>query len=420
MQREPLAATEILLSGAVLPLAILVPIWLVTPTPEHAGGLRADPLYYAAMALRDSAPERLSHVAPWCWRVLTPFLVSLWPIDAEGFPDAIQHFKRLAFVSNWLSLVLLYSLLRRLGASPAARVFGVLAYAGIHWTVKFSFRAPGYVDFQMQLLVIAVLLCMVARRYWLMLPLFALAAIQKETTLLLLPAVALHRFLARPERGGADAAWLAGLLVLPSIALFWVRSGVEPVNDFSAVDAIARVLSEQLLDVAFWPRFGIAIFSGLGILPLLLAWRPHATAKFLRDEPQWGVVIACGLTALAGGVDKARLFLPMTPAIVVIAVSVWQPALSNIAHSGRTLAWLSVTLLLNAYLGHHFEPMGDAGAALARLAPIHARGSLTGAWLRIASVAGLWFAATAVLRPLAGPSNPPYPPEPGRPRASDW
>ncbi len=400
MQREPLAPTEILLAAVVLPLAILVPTWLATPTPEHAGGLRADQLHYAAMALRDSAPERLSQVAPWCWRVLTPFQVSLWPIGAETFPDAIRHFKLLAFASNWLSLVLLFALLHRLGAGPAARVFGVLAYAGIHWTVKFSFRAPGYVDFQMQLLVIALLLCMVARRYWLALPLFALAAIQKETTLLLLPAVVLHRWNHRPERGVTDAAWLAGALALPLIALVWVRSAIVPVNDFSAADAVGRVLAGQLLDIAFWPRFGIAIFSGLGILPLLLAWRPRETAKFVRDEPHWGLVIACGLVALAGGVDKARLFLPMTPAVVVIAVCVWRPALRDIRHSRRALAWMTITLLLNAYLGHHFEAMGEPGAALARLAPIHAQGSLASAWARLAIGAGVWCAATAGLRPF--------------------
>jgi len=400
MQRESLAPTEILLAAVVLPLAILVPTWLATPTPEHAGGLRADQLYYAAMALRDSAPERLSHVAPWCWRVLTPFLVSLRPVGSEAFPDAIQHFKQLAFASNWLSLALLYALLRRLGSRPAACAFGVLVYAGIHWTVKFSFRAPGYVDFQMQLLVIALLLCMVARRYWLMLPLFALAAIQKETALLLLPAVVLHYWNRRSENAAANAAWLVGVLALPLIALAWARNSIAPVNDFSAAAAVGRVLTNQLLDPAFWPRFGIAISSGLGILPLLLLWRARATAAFFREEPHWALLIVCTLAALAGGVDKARLFLPMTPAIVVVAVHVWRPAWITGAHSARALAWGIATLLLNAYLGHHFEPMGEAGAALARLAPIHAEHSLGEAGLRIAIVAGLWFAATASLRPL--------------------
>ena len=170
--------------------------------------------------------------------------------------------------------------------------------------------------------------------------------------------------------------------------------------DDDIVNEHAIILAEQLLDPDFWPRFGIAIFSGLGILPLLLAWRARATAELLRNEPHWGVLIVCGLAALAGGVDKARLFLPMTPAIVVIAVQVCQPALHAGARSARALAWLILTLLLNAYLGHHFEPMGEAGAGLARLAPIHAEHSLGEAGLRVAIVAGLWLAATASLRPL--------------------
>jgi hypothetical protein len=399
MQREPLAPSEVLLAAVALPLAILAATWLATPTPTHEGGLRADQLYYAAMALRDSAPERLTQVAPWCWRVLTPFQVSLWPLAAGDFPDAIRHFKLLAFASNWLTLVLLYALLRRGGATRSARVFGVLAYAGIHWTVKFSFRAPGYVDFQMQLLVVAVLLCMVARRYWLALPLFALAALQKETTLLLIPAVALHRWLHRDRSSLADLVWLAGAVSLPLIALLWLRSAIEPVNAFSATAAVGRVLGGQLLDPAFWPRFGVAIFSGLGILPLLLASRPRATARYIRAEPHWGAAVACGLLALAGGVDKARLFLPITPAIVVIAVGVWRPALRDLRRRRRAFAWATITLLLHAYLGHHFEPMGEPGAALARLAPIHAQGPLTGAWLRIAVVVGLWFGVTALLQP---------------------
>lgn len=399
MQREPRAHTQALLAAVVLPIAILIPTWLATPTPSHENGLRADQLYYAAMALRDSAPERLTHVAPWCWRVLTPFQVSLWPGGPAPLPSTLGNFEALAFASNWLALALLYALLLRVGASPAGRVFGVLAYAGIHWTVKFSFRAPAYVDFQMQLLVIALLLCVVARRYWLVPALFALAALQKETALLLLPAVAWHRMRRRSERTPENAAWLATAIALPLIALVAVRSAIAPVNEFSAATAVGRMLGDQLLDPGFWPRFGIATFSGLGLLPLLLARRPRATARFLRDEPLWAAVVACFALALAGGVDKARLFLPMTPALVVITVGVWRDVLDDLQRSRRALAWAGLTLLLHAYLGHHFEPMGAPGAALARLAPIHADGSLVEPWLRIAAVSGLWLGATALLLP---------------------
>jgi hypothetical protein len=273
----------------------------------------------------------------------------------------------------------------------------VLAYAGIHWTLKFSFRAPLYVDFQMQTLVLAILYLATARRYWATLPLFALAALQKEAALLLIPAVAAHRWGSRRTFEAADGWWLAGALLLPAAALASVRAAVPPVNDYSAARAVAQVLTQQLPDPQFWPRFAVAVFSGLGLLPLLLAWRWRAVGHCLRENPHWTLLIACGALALFGGVDKARLFLPITPVVVVLAVAVWEPALRAGVSPLPALAWVALTLLLNAYLGHHFEPMGPRGAALARLAPIHAPGSVLPSLARIAAVSVLWCGATALL-----------------------
>jgi len=397
MPRETVTPREFLLAGIALPLAILIPIWLTTWTPASETGPRSDQLLYAAMALRDLAPPHLTATAPWCWRIVTPLQVSFLPVGAEPFRDVIANFKLLAFASNWLSLVLLYALLRRLGAAPAARVFGVLAYAGIHWTLKFSFRAPAYVDFQMQTLMLAILYLTLARRYWATLPLLALAALQKETALILIPAVALHRFGTRRTFAAADALWLAGALLLPAAALLGVRTAIPPANDYSATQAVRWVLTQQLPDPDFWPRFLVAVFSGLGILPLLLVWRWRCVRSSLRENPHWTALLACGLLALLGGVDKARLFLPLTPAVVVLAVVAWAPALRGRAPAWALLAWAALTLLLNAYLGHLFEPMGPPGLALARLAPIHAKASMLPSLVRIGAVAAVWCAATAAL-----------------------
>jgi hypothetical protein len=396
MPRETATPREFLLAGIALPLLILLPIWLFTSTPAYETGLRSDQLHYAAMAMRDVAPPRLYERAPWCWRILTPLQVSFLPVGEDPFSDVITRFKVLAFVSNWVSLVLLYALLRKLRASPAARVFGVLAYAGIHWTLKFSFRAPAYVDFQMQTLVLAILFFMVARRYWMTLPLFVLAALQKETALLLIPAVAVHRWGVRRRFEGADGLWLASALLLPAVALAAVRDAVPPVNDYAATQVFRWVVTQQLPDPHFWPRLLVALFSGLGILPLVLGWRWRAVWRRLREKPHWLAVLACGVLALFGGVDKARLFLPMTPAVIVLAVVAWDPVLRE--HEMPAVTWIVLTLLLNAYLGHHFEPMGPRGAALARLAPVHASTSMAPSLVRIGIVAAVWCLATAVLQ----------------------
>jgi hypothetical protein len=396
MPRETVTPREFLLAGVALPLLILAPIWLTTSTPGYETGLRSDQLHYAAMAMRDVAPPRLYERAPWCWRILTPLQVSFLPVGEDPSSDVITRFKVLAFASNWVSLILLYALLRKLRASPAARFFGVLAYAGIHWTLKFSFRAPAYVDFQMQTLVLAILFFMVARRYWVTLPLFVLAALQKETALFLIPAVAVHRWHTRRRFDGADGLWLASALVLPALALVAVRAAIPPMNDYSATQVLRWVLTQQLPDPHFWPRLLVALFSGLGILPLLLGWRWRAVWQCLRENPHWLAVLACGLLVLFGGVDKARLFLPMTPAVVVLAVIAWDPVLRE--REMPAMAWIVLTLLLNAYLGHHFEPMGPRGAALARLAPIHASTSMAPSLVRIGIVAAVWCVSTAVLQ----------------------
>jgi hypothetical protein len=289
--------------------------------------------------------------------------------------------------------------LRRSGAAPPTAGFGVLAYAGIHWTIKFSFRAPAYVDFQMQTLLLAALVLMVSRRYWATLPLFALAAIQKEAGLLVVPVVALHRWGTQPRFGAGDRAWLACAGLVPLAALAIVRVAVPASNEYAPLAVALHVLGEQIPDPAFWPRFFVAGFSGLGLLPLLLVWRWRSTVRFLRANPHWAALLGLGFLGLFGGIDKARLFLPMTPAVVVVAAMIWQPELQGSRR--RALAWVAVTLLLNAYLGHHFEPMGASGEALARLAPIHSAGPMGASIVRIIAVAAIWcgFSAAIGLRP---------------------
>jgi hypothetical protein len=247
----------------------------------------------------------------------------------------------------------------------------------------------------MQTLMLAIVYCMLAQRSWWTLPLFVLAALQKETTLMLIPVVAVYRSHRRGRFVAADAAWLAAAVVASLAALAAVRAAVPASNDYAATHALTRVLTEQLPDPAFWPRFLVAIASGLGVLPLLLAWRWRSVGRSLRDGPHWLLWLALAALALLGGVDKARLLLPMLPAVVILAVTAWQPFLRD---GGRAaLAWAALTLLLHAYLGHHFEPMGPPGTALARLAPIHSEASMLPGLARLAAVAVVWWAGTAAL-----------------------
>jgi len=247
----------------------------------------------------------------------------------------------------------------------------------------------------MQTLIIAILALAAAGRTWWTLPLFGLCALQKETALFLIPVVALQRWSDERRFGRSDWLWLASALALPALAVALVRASITPVNPYDPTRVVRWVVSHQLADPQFWPRLLVAVFSGLGLLPLLLAWRARALGHLLRERPAFGLYLVCGVLLLFGGVDKARLLLPLTPAVAALATLVWQPVLSE--RGWPVLGWVTLTLVLHAYLGHLFEPMGPPGGALARLAPVHAADPIAPSLARIGVVAAGWGAATLAL-----------------------
>lgn len=382
------ATKERLLTWALLPLLVLASIWLATPLIEHNSGRDSDGVLYAAMAEKTAGGEVLSRTAPWCWRPLTPFLASLLPFST------VMDFKVLAFFSNWLSLVLLYEILRRCNRSSLAAAAGVLFYAGVFWTVKFSFYSPCYVDSQTQVFLLAVMLLMILRRYWVLPLLIGVGALQKESMVLLTPVVFLHY--ARLHR---RTMWRALLyfvaLVIPGIAaLAAARLAVDPANHYSSLDTLVANVG-RATQAGFWPRLLLALFSGLGMLPLVVCYRARYSYQFLRDNPEWPAIIVVGIPLLFGGVDKARLFLYVLPVLVLTASRILEDALDR--PSRATWVWIGTTLLLHLYMGHQFTAMGTYEDYLNWMVPTHAPGPLLPSFGRLGLVVVIWLGVTLAM-----------------------
>jgi hypothetical protein len=375
----------------LLLLLFLLFVWLTTPLIESNRGLDNDGVLYAAMAQRATHPDDPNaFFAPWCWRVLTPFLASLLPFDLLG------NFKVLAFVTNWLSLLLLYGLLRRLDRPPKVALLGVMLYAGVFWTVKFSFYSPTYIDVQTQTFLLAVLYLMVSRLYWPLPLLLTLGVLQKESLLLLAPVVYVHRGRQEGWFRGKPLLLLITLLLLPLGALWWVRSAIPAGNLYSPLNAYLGNLTEQTTSMRFWPRFVLEIFSGLGILPVLLLYRAKEAGNFLHSHPEWAMQMVIGTLLLFGGEDKGRLFLFMLPALIVTATFLLEPLLSDPTWSVRL--WLGVTLVLHFYLGHHLTPMGTVAQYHERLVPLHSYSPLSASLLYYLPGLTVWAFATLFMR----------------------
>jgi hypothetical protein len=301
----------------------------------------------------------------------------------------------LAFVSNWLSLVLIFGILRRSGFSQALSALGVVLYAGVFWSIKFFFYSPAYVDSGTQVFWLAILYCAVAGRYAAVPVLLTVGVLQKESLLLLAPVVWVD-FAARQGSLKLRSLAYGGALVAPAaLILLGVRTAIPATNDYTATAMIASQVAYTATP-ANWPRLLLAVFSGLGILPLVTAVRPRAAGARLH-EPLWFALLVLGGVLLVGGEDKARLFLYSLPAVVVLAVAVIDDLLRR-SDPRRFVPWLAVVLGLHLTLGHHFSRMGDFREYMDRMVPTYASDdAVLGGLVRLAVVTALFAIATAAL-----------------------
>jgi len=360
-RRPPWSSAEIILLAAVSLLLPLL-VFIATPLNEHNGGRDADGVHYAAMADTLAADSADARAAPFCWRILTPWLASVLPLPP------LASFRLLAGVASVLSLLLLYDVLRSMPTSPPVRFFGLLLYAGVFWALKFSFYSPFYIDAETQAFLLLVLSLMVRGRFLLIAILLPIAVLQKESLLALAPVVFAHYAADTTDERRRRLRLLAALVLPAIVALLIVRGAIEPSNSYSSARAFLGSIG-QLRHVTVWPRFVAEIFSGLGILPAVLLLLASHARRFLLSHRSWALHLSIGAVLLFGGPEKARFFLFMLPGLIVVVADSLQS--SAAATETRVLLWMTAVVLLQFYVGHHFTPMGTFADYRQRMVPIH-------------------------------------------------
>lgn len=344
-------------------LILVAAVFATTPITEYNAGFDSDGLVYGAMAGGD---ERLdaswARLPPWCYRVVTPFLASLLPWST------LQNFRVLAFVSNVLSLMILFAILGRFGFSLVSRALGVMLYAGVFWTLKFSFYSPAYIDYQTQLLLLAIILLTLREHFVLLLPVLALAALQKESLAAYSLFPVAYFLIHRRHRFSAWSGILClSLLVVPAAALLVVRCLVP------ATEAVSKFTVDLSLftEAGAWSVFVQATFSGLGVLPVVLAVRYGRWLTFLNEHREWLPYLAISLASLFVGTDIGRLYLYLLPLVIVLSLIVIEDLRRDVA-SGRFVAWAVAGLGVHGFMGGYLTPMGSFEDYLNRMVPEHA------------------------------------------------
>lgn len=356
------------LAASLLAIGFLLVISAMTPPIDRYKGADSDGRQYVTMA-GDTVMfgARFAGYAPFAYRVATPWLASWVPAG-----NVIAKFRILAWVDAALILLLAYALLHTLGFGPWDSLLGMGLYGLSFWTLKFAFYSPCYIDHQTQVVLLAILLVM-ARGWWPLLPFMIFGGyFQKESVLAVVPVITAFFIGRRGWRWWPAYAVGMASAVAAVAARLALEGMVHPTN--SELGGPLYAIQDSWGVISHTPGYPriliVAAFSCLGVMPLLLISHLRWVLRYLWQNPAWLVMILVGVALLLGGLDKSRLFLNMLPAVVVASVAL-------IAHLRKQLTprrfalWLTLVLLVHAYLGAHLEPFRDFMDYLNRMVPEH-------------------------------------------------
>jgi hypothetical protein len=339
---------------------------LTTQQTDNEKGADSDGRNYITMAGDTLFPASFKSLAPFCYRVATPWIASKLP-----GATVMAKFRLVALLDSILMLLLVFAWLRAMQFSYSSALIGIVFYATVFWSLKFSFFAPAYIDHMTQVLAL-LLLWVMARGWWYLLPPLLFGAFfQKEALIFLVPTIMVYYL---HEKGWKWwPLYVLGIFLLAAsvIPYFILRNNVHQTNSSSTP---FHAISDAFYIATKVPGYSrimfVAIFSGLGIMPLILLSHFRWLLDYLKARPYWVVMLACSLFLLFGGADKPRLMLYMLPLITLLAVAVvddfrrWMPK--------RTFwVWLAIILLLQAYVGNLLTPFPDFGSYLDLMVPEH-------------------------------------------------
>ncbi|MBL0344172.1 hypothetical protein [Candidatus Villigracilis affinis] len=342
-------------------------IFFTTPVTESNQGFDYDGRIYGVMAGEKSFEQELAYIAPWRYRVLTPFLASQLPLDV------LDNFRVLAVGSNILSLFVLFLVLQQIGFSRGFAILGIFLYGGVFWTLKFSFYSPAYIDYLTQLILLLIIYLTLRRSFLLLIPVFILAALQKESLAAFSLFSAVYFLRERSARGWvASFAYILLLFAVSFGTLLLIRYLID-VDGLSSQTGAVLWEFRKLRDLETWLVLLQSIFSGLGFIPILLILHYRPWLELLRQRWEWIIYAVISLLFVFGGSDKGRLFLYFLPLAVILVLHSIR-ALKEFQPETRFRAWIIMFLLAHLYIGRYITPFGTFSQYLARMVPEHSDG----------------------------------------------
>jgi hypothetical protein len=329
-----------------LSLAWLAFLYARTPlTPISGGRDLYDGLHYAAMAETPFEANPMTRLQPFCWRVLSPWLVG-------AFSDnVVQGFLTLSFLGQWLAAVLLWALLRGLNVSPLLSAFGVALHLTSFWGPQYAFWSPCHPETMNMVMLLALLITITRGKPWLTAVLTILAAMQREQLLTL----ALFQWLwlwTRQGKRPLPAFGLSALIFLPgALTLLALYLAIEPINPRGALETIgfySRQKWEHLesSNGIYGLRFLVGSLVALGVVPwLILLGGPRLWRGLRADAPWLVMALVTWIFVVIAGTDCERRVYVAFPLLLAPLLTRWGDS-SLAARTVPLILWALVIQLV--------------------------------------------------------------------------
>ena len=325
---------------ALIYVAVIALLWRFTAITPERDGRGHDGRYYAMMAGDERHTESFIPVAPFCYRVITPALASLF----EG--PVVWRFRVVNAIAWCGALLAFHLLIRQCGQSKTAAYIGCGMLATCAWGPIAGLYNPCYVDPLMYLFIFAGLILMLRRSAWLAV-LLPIAMLQREQVLIVwassltIAAAGNIRSLSRRQ-----FVFHASVLFTCMLVYAGLRGWIQPIFSTAAAPwaVAASVIKWLFEDAGYAVKSALAIVYALGLPAIAVICLPGART-WMRTQ-RWPVAYAvlAGL-CLLGGSDKARLVFLAIPVLIIAMLHGW----THLPQHARRAGLAATACLLHVY-----------------------------------------------------------------------
>ncbi len=317
-----LSACSVLVLVGLGLLAFLIHLGLLDPLTS----LRPmeDNLIYQAMAQNPFSSDPMVHRAPWCWRILTPWLVYLLTKIGLSVPGGFLLITTLSLLGTAIGV---YVLLRLFGATPWLALAVALLVQTQYAPGLFELWDYAYTDSLSYFLMVLAFICYWQNRPRWLLVVLALGVLNREAALYAVAAFAGEQVIHRDWR--RLKAYLPAYIVLILIYIV-LQHAIYQIGHYSllgtALPKRASLVGRPSTISLFGNVNPIALnvyhltINSFGLLlPLFILQMIHPP-YFVRRPVVWLFLLATFIPSILFGGDNERLMFIAFP---VFAVAAW-------------------------------------------------------------------------------------------------